>query len=152
MKPRVDLEAFYPHPPERVWRALTDPAEVAHWLLPGDLEPRVGHRFEFDAAGAGGDKIACEVVEAEEPRRLSYTWQTMVTWTLEPAVGGTRVRLEHTGAGVPVPLSACLGTAAGTLRLPFRARPARRAAGMARSFRRRPIRARQQIFGGAQCL
>jgi uncharacterized protein YndB with AHSA1/START domain len=48
--------------------------------------------------------VECEVLEIDEPRRLSYTWvgdpkhpPTVVTWTLEPTAAGTRLRLEHAG-------------------------------------------------------
>ena len=104
MSRTVVLEVVYPHPPERVWRALTDRDALAEWLLPNNFEPRRGHRFQFWSPPRPGSRgvIECEVVELDEPRRLSYTWQsepdqppTLVTWTLEPTKGGTRVRLEH---------------------------------------------------------
>ena len=104
MRRTVVLEVVYPHPPERVWRALTDRDALAEWLLPNNFEPRRGHRFQFWSPPRPGSPgvIECEVVELDEPRRLSYTWQsdldkapTLVTWTLEPTKRGTRVRLEH---------------------------------------------------------
>lgn len=100
---RVQRDAVYPHPPERVWRALTDPRALSRWLLPGDFAPRVGHRFTLRDGRA---RVRGEVIAAEENRRLSYTWRrdgdtapSVVTWTLEPLAGGqkTRVRLTHTG-------------------------------------------------------
>lgn len=101
----ITVEAFYPHPPERVWRALTDPDELEAWLMENDFEPRVGHRFQFRDEPRPGWRgvVDCEVLEVDEPRRLSYTWRgdedgepTVVTFTLEPDDGGTRLRLEHT--------------------------------------------------------
>ncbi|MFL5807765.1 MAG: SRPBCC family protein [Roseiflexaceae bacterium] len=68
--------------------------------------PRVGHRFQFRTAPVPGfdGVVSCEVLEVDEPRRLSYTWQggwlrrpTVVTWTLEPVAEGTRVLLDHNG-------------------------------------------------------
>jgi len=47
MSYEITLEQTYPHPPERVWRALTDSAALAEWLMPNDFEPRVGHKFRF---------------------------------------------------------------------------------------------------------
>jgi uncharacterized protein YndB with AHSA1/START domain len=101
----VRLDAVYPHPPERVWRALTDPAEVARWLPSGDFRPRLGHRFTLRDGRRG--LVRAEVVALEHARRLGYTWRrpgadeppSLVTWTLQPVDGGaaTRVRVTHTG-------------------------------------------------------
>ncbi|MEJ7812078.1 MAG: SRPBCC domain-containing protein [Gemmatimonadaceae bacterium] len=97
-------EAVYPHPAERVWRALTDPAAIAAWLMPNDFQPHVGHRFQFRATSAPGfdGSVDSEILEIADERRLVYSWQrggidTRVIWTLEPLAGATRVRLEHTG-------------------------------------------------------
>ncbi len=43
----IDLEAVYPHPVELVWRALTEPAALATWLMTNDFQAKVGHRFTF---------------------------------------------------------------------------------------------------------
>jgi uncharacterized protein YndB with AHSA1/START domain len=71
------------------------------------LAPQVGQRFLFRAKPMPGwdGTVACEVLEVDRPRRLAYTWKgggnaipaTTVTWILEPAPGGTLLRLEHTG-------------------------------------------------------
>ena len=100
------LDAVYPHPPERVWRALTAPEELAAWLMPNDFAPVVGHKFQFRVKPQWGWRgiVDCEVLEVDPPRRLSYTWQgdpkyrvTTVTWILEPVSDGTRLTLKHTG-------------------------------------------------------
>lgn len=105
-------EVTYPHSPERVWRALTDPAALQQWLMDTTFrEAKVGHRFRFTAKPMPGWNgiTECEVKEVVPLRKLSYTWggsdnqgkpypPTLVTWTLEPAPGGgTKLRLEHTG-------------------------------------------------------
>jgi uncharacterized protein YndB with AHSA1/START domain len=114
MSRTVVFEVVYPHPPERVWRALTDRDALSEWLLPNNFEPRLGHKFQFWSPPGPGSHgvIECEVVELDEPRRLSYTWQsepdqlpTLVTWTLEPTNGGTRLRLEHEVWGGQVALA-----------------------------------------------
>jgi uncharacterized protein YndB with AHSA1/START domain len=46
---RIEHEETYPHPPERVWRALTDPAELGSWLMPTDFTAKAGSRFTLDA-------------------------------------------------------------------------------------------------------
>ena len=102
----IVLDAVYPHSPERVWRALTDPQALAMWLMPNDFQPRLGHRFQFRTKPRGTWRgiVDCEVLEIDPPRRLSYSWlgdpkarATTVTWTLTPMNGGTRLVLEHRG-------------------------------------------------------
>lgn len=100
-------EADYAHPPERVWRALTDPKELGSWLMPNNFAPTVGHKFQFKVGPKVGWRgiVDCEVLEVDPPRRLVYSWQgdpkhrsTTVCWTLTPTSdGGTRLKLEHTG-------------------------------------------------------
>ena len=105
------LDTFYPHPPERVWSALTDPNALANWLLPTTFQPRLGSRFTFlHKAGSGKRRrVHCQVVELAAPHRLAYTWQaedenvpTLVAWTLEPTDAGTHVTLEHIGPASPL--------------------------------------------------
>ena len=45
---RIEREAVYPHPPERVWRALVDPNELSAWLMPTDFAPEVGRDFVLE--------------------------------------------------------------------------------------------------------
>ena len=104
MKRDLSFEAFYPYPSERVWRALTDPGAIKQWLMETTFEARLGHKFQFRAKPQRGWSgiVDCEVLECDPPRRLAYSWKseslnTKVAWILEPAPGGTRVRLEHTG-------------------------------------------------------
>ena len=101
-------------PPADVWRALTEPKLLAQWLMENDIRPIVGHKFNFRARPMGDwDGIVyCEILEADEPNKLVYTWQggsdknqnyghrldTTVTWTLSPtSTGGTLLNLVHHG-------------------------------------------------------
>jgi uncharacterized protein YndB with AHSA1/START domain len=102
----IVVEQIYPYPVERVWLALTDSRALADWLMQNDFKPVVGHKFQFRSQPQGNwnGLVDCEVIEVNEPRSLAYTWKggtlakpTTVRYTLEPAEGGTRVRLEHTG-------------------------------------------------------
>lgn len=103
----IRTDTFLAHPPERVWRALTDPGVLASWLMPNDFEPRVGHRFTFrtDPVPAQGfdGVVRCEVLALEPPRRLAISWaggsllETTVTWSLVPEGSGTRLFLTHDG-------------------------------------------------------
>ncbi len=107
----ISLEQTYPYPPEQVWRALTERAALAEWLMPNDFEPKLAHKFQFRAPPMPGWRgfVECEVIELVAPRRLAYTWlgdddwrkPTIVRWTLEPVAGGTRLRLEHTNLQEP---------------------------------------------------
>jgi uncharacterized protein YndB with AHSA1/START domain len=96
-------EVRFAHPVDRVWNAIVDPAALTQWLMPNDFEPRVGHRFHFDAGPPRG-AIEAEVLEVDAPHRIRLRWMldgvaTTVTITLRADAGGTVVHLEH--AGIP---------------------------------------------------
>jgi uncharacterized protein YndB with AHSA1/START domain len=100
------IEREMPHPPEKVWRALTEGALIEEWLMKNDFRPVVGHRFSFRATPVANwnGVIDCEVLVVEPNSRLSYSWGTLgigtaVTWTLTPAESGTRIRMEQSGFG-----------------------------------------------------
>jgi uncharacterized protein YndB with AHSA1/START domain len=106
----IVVERLMPHPPEKVWRALTQSELIADWLMANDFEPVVGRRFNFRSQPMPhwNGVTDCEVLEVEPPRRLAYSWnasgdeardgiKTMVTWTLTPTDGGTEVRMEQSG-------------------------------------------------------
>jgi uncharacterized protein YndB with AHSA1/START domain len=106
----VVIERVMPHPPEKVWRALTQMQLLEEWLLPSDFQPVTGHRFKFRAPPRSGwdGSIDCEVLTVEAHERLAYSWnvfgeqatdglKTVVTWTLIPTQEGTRVRMEQSG-------------------------------------------------------
>lgn len=97
-------EVFYPYSPQRVWQVLTSQDALATWLMKNDFEPCIGHKFQFIYSSIPGfeESINCQVIELEEPRRLSFTWQdkmmcqpSIVTWTLKAVDGGTELHLEH---------------------------------------------------------
>ncbi len=95
----VVVEREIPHPPERIWRALTQPHLIAEWLMKNDFRPVVGHRFELRADWGAVD---CQVVTVEPNKTLSYTWaayglDSVVTWTLTPSSTGTHLRMEQSG-------------------------------------------------------
>jgi uncharacterized protein YndB with AHSA1/START domain len=98
------IEREMPHPPEKVWRALTQGGLIEEWLMKNDFQPVVGHRFSFRATPVPNwnGVIDGEVLVVEPNSRLSYSWATMglksaVTWTLTPTKGGTHIRMEHSG-------------------------------------------------------
>ena len=95
----VVVEREIPHPPERIWRALTQPDLIAEWLMKNDFKPAVDHRFNLRGDWGAVD---CQVQTVEPNKTLSYTWNAMglesvVTWTLTPTSAGTHLRMEQSG-------------------------------------------------------
>ena len=109
----IVVERTMPHPPEKVWRALTESSLIAEWLMQNDFQARPGATFTFRAKPMGNWNgiVHCEVTTFDPPRRLVYTWKggtvqnaaygsaldSVVEWTLTPVTGGTRLRMEHSG-------------------------------------------------------
>jgi uncharacterized protein YndB with AHSA1/START domain len=70
----ISFEFDLHHPPEKVWRALTDPALLAEWLLPVidlRLEPGAAFTFKTQAYPGWDGTVDCRVVEIEPQRKLS---------------------------------------------------------------------------------
>ncbi len=104
--PALVVERVFPHPPQKLWRALTDGFLLAQWLLNNDFEPVVGRRFQFrrEPMPNWNGVIDCEVSVVEPFKEISYSWvamglETVVRWTLTPAEGGTHLRMEQSGFG-----------------------------------------------------
>jgi uncharacterized protein YndB with AHSA1/START domain len=98
------IEREMPHPPEKIWRALTESSLIQEWLMANEFEPVVGHQFNFRSTPVQGWNgiIDSKVLAVEPHSRLSYTWASMglesvVTWTLTPTPGGTHLRMEQSG-------------------------------------------------------
>ncbi len=95
----VVIERDIPHPPEKIWRALTQGPLIEEWLMKNDFQPVVGHRFNLRADWGAVD---CQVLAVEPNKTLSYTWvayglESLITWTLTPTSTGTLLRMEHAG-------------------------------------------------------
>ena len=95
----VVVERDIAHPPEKIWRALTQPHLIEAWLMKNDFKPVVDQKFTL--SGDWGS-VDCQVREVEPNRTLSYTWAAMglesiVTWTLTPTSKGTHLRMEQSG-------------------------------------------------------
>jgi len=103
MSRNVEIELELPYPVDQVWRALTESDVVATWLMKNNLEPKVGHRFQFigpPIPGKWNGVVDSQVRIVEPERRLSFTWDTpeqhsTVDIALEPQAHGTRLRLLH---------------------------------------------------------
>ena len=104
----VVVERLIPHPPEKLWRALTQPHLIAEWLMQNDFQPVIGHRFRLrsDPQPNWNGIIDCQVLVVEPNKTLSYAWgsgegdlaiQSVVTFSLTPVGDGTHLRMEQTG-------------------------------------------------------
>jgi uncharacterized protein YndB with AHSA1/START domain len=110
----VVVEREIAFPPEKIWRALTQPHLIEEWLMKNDFALAVGHKFTLSADWGSVD---CQVMEVDPHKTLSYTWGafglgTVVTWTLTPIGTGTHLRMEQSGF-TPDLRQAFLGAKAG---------------------------------------
>jgi uncharacterized protein YndB with AHSA1/START domain len=98
-RPVLRFERRLAHPPAKVWRALTDPAELAGWFPAAvELELRAGApmRFAFDEAHVEQGRV----LEVEAPRVFAFLWGAeLLRWELEPDGDGCRLRFWHTMSG-----------------------------------------------------
>jgi uncharacterized protein YndB with AHSA1/START domain len=95
----VVVDRHFPYPPEKIWRALTQPHLIEEWLMKNDFKAEVGHHFGLRADWGS---VACQVKVVQPNTTLSYTWAAMglesvVTWTLTPSGAGTHLRMEQAG-------------------------------------------------------
>lgn len=114
----IVVDEVLPHAPETIWKTLTTGELIGRWMMvPAGFEPVEGTSFTFQTspAGAWDGVIRCQVLEVVPNERLAYAWKgghegnvgygsrldTVVTWTLSRADGGTRLRLVHSGFVTP---------------------------------------------------
>ena len=100
----VVVERKLPFPPEKLWRALTQPHLIAEWLMQNDFAPVVGRQFSLrmDPQPNWNGVIDCQVLVVEPNKTLSYAWgalglESVVTFTLTPTPAGTQLRMAQTG-------------------------------------------------------
>lgn len=102
----VVVEREFPHPPSKLWRALTTPHLIEEWLMKTDFVPEVGRKFHL--TGDWGGVLDCEVLTIEPERSLAYRWdfdnedpryalKSVVTFTLTPTEAGTHLKMEQAG-------------------------------------------------------
>ena len=101
----LSFEVDLHHPPQKVWRALTDPELLAEWLLPTiGLRLEVGAAFTLKTQAYPGwdGTVSCKMLEIEPLKKLSYAWtvpflDTVVTFLLTPTDKGTRLIIVQSG-------------------------------------------------------
>ncbi len=115
----IVVDEVFPHAPEVIWKTLTTGALMARWLMePHGFAPVAGTRFTYKtkAAGEWDGTIHCEVLEVVPNERFVYAWKgghesndgygspldTVVSFTLTPVQGGTRLKLVHSGFVTPL--------------------------------------------------
>ena len=89
-RPALRFERALAHPVERVWRAISEPAELERWFpAAADWTPAIGETFE--AYGATG-----EVTEVDPPHRLAWTFgRDRYSFELADTEGGCRLIFTH---------------------------------------------------------
>jgi len=119
-KPVVRSSIFIAAPPEKVYRALVEPALLEKWMGgKAEVDPRVGGkyvlgwRYEVEGRAVAGGPT--QILELIPNRRVVTDWtdwrgdpsvpQQTITWELEPEASGTRVTLTHSGFLRPVDIS-----------------------------------------------
>lgn len=91
-------------PLDQVWRALTESADLAQWLAPGSIEPRLGGAVKI-ALDSSGTPIDSFVTAWAPRRRLGYSWSAgqgpvrPLNWQLTSVAEGVAIELT---VGVPV--------------------------------------------------
>lgn len=101
----IAFEFELTHPPQKVWRALTEPALLSEWLLPTlGFHLEAGAEFTLQAPPQPGwdGVVRCQLLEVDAPRMIRYAWRvppldTVVTFTLTPTASGTRLSLIQSG-------------------------------------------------------
>jgi uncharacterized protein YndB with AHSA1/START domain len=87
------------HSPEKIWQALTDPAQLREWA-PFDADASLGtagNTVKLTTVGAPAMPVSeTKVTRAEAPKLLEYSWGgSDLRWELEPLSSGTRLTLWH---------------------------------------------------------
>jgi len=90
----VVVEREIPFPPEKIWRALTQPHLIEEWLMKNDFKPVVGHRFNLRAEPnpRWNGIVDCEVLAVEPSTTLSYAWALLVSGASSPGPSPLRAR------------------------------------------------------------
>ena len=102
----VSHQELLPHPVDKVWAALTDPASISDWLMAtDDFRPKVGCRFRMKTQRLSTTGwVDAEVLEIEPPHRMVWSWSandgnppSTVTFHLVAEEDGTRLSLRQVG-------------------------------------------------------
>lgn len=97
------------HSPDEVWKLLTDPDELAIWYMSkADIDGRIGGVIDL-VSGPARFHVSGKVRQWYPPRIFEHEWKVeprpelpggenaIISWSLDPYEGGTRLKLEHIG-------------------------------------------------------
>jgi uncharacterized protein YndB with AHSA1/START domain len=89
-KPVLRFERWLRHSPEKVWRVVTDPAEMKHWF-PAEVEID-GRKMRFtfpEAAPVDSDGGEGELLESDPPKVFAFRWiNDVLRFEILPDEGG----------------------------------------------------------------
>ena len=105
MGKKIELTTIYNHPIADVWEALTNSEAMSEWLMPCDIKPFAGHKFQFKTKSYPGFNgiVNCEVLEVIEQQKLSFSWSggslknTIFSFELKQLGDKTELKFEHSG-------------------------------------------------------
>lgn len=99
------FERLLDHPVDEVWRALTEPDRLRHWLADVVIDARQGGRIELRLGQPAGYEVTGVVTRVDPPKVLDYTWTSpgepdgVVKWQLIPAGDRCILLFTHTLQG-----------------------------------------------------
>jgi uncharacterized protein YndB with AHSA1/START domain len=96
------FEREFPHSVDKVWAALTEPAQLAQWLggAGSVIDLRIGGRVHL--AGHGAEGIESTITALDPPNVIEFGWKTSqwdggpIRWELSPTAKGTHLVFTHT--------------------------------------------------------
>ena len=105
MRSSIEFEIEYDFPVSEIWKALTEKEAMSEWLMPCDIVPVIGHKFQFTTKPFPGfdGNIHCEVLEVVENKLLSFSWSggplenTKVSFRLQEKGNKTILHFTHNG-------------------------------------------------------
>lgn len=110
----AQLTRRLPQPPAAVWRMLIDPEQLAQWVAPGRIEPRVDGKVRLDFADSG-TVIDSKVTEFDDGRLVAFSWSAPgeprrpVRWEVTPEGDGARLTITLDVPSSDDPARTCAG-------------------------------------------
>lgn len=116
-QPTLRFERRLRHSPAKVWRAISDPAEMSHWFpaaVETELRPGAPMRFTFPETAPVGGEWEGEVLEVDPPKVYMFRWHLdVLRLELIPDGDGCLLVFTQTVGGGPVGRLGAGRTAAG---------------------------------------